>query len=71
MIAASPLPGAAIAFCILFIGYAMWSQATDPEGCGVDACGMAMMFGTILLFWAVCIYLISLLPAFLATKLAR
>lgn len=71
MIAALPLPGIAAALCLLVIGKAVLDGIVRPEACGLNACAMAMSAGFVLLLQALGVYGVSLVPAFLVTKLAR
>jgi hypothetical protein len=51
-----PLPAALLALCALVFANA---ATASEEDCGVDACGMAMMFAMILSLWALAAFFIG------------
>jgi predicted permease len=71
LISALPLPGLLMACMAFVIAHAQYTGFINPQECGVDACGMAMMFGFIGLAAGMAAYVIALLPAFLGVRLAR
>jgi hypothetical protein len=64
-------PGLLIALTAFMIGDAFVTSIVGPEACGVDACGMTMMFGSIGFAAAFAAYVIALLPAFIGARLGR
>ena len=68
VIAALPLPSIILALCLLVF----FNAATaSEESCGVDACGMAMMFSTFGMLYGLAGYGAGLVGAFGATAIAR
>jgi hypothetical protein len=71
LISALPIPGLLVALAAFLVGHAMFTSITDPKACGVDACGMVMMFGSMSLGAGLIAYVIALLPAFMGARLSR
>lgn len=71
LISALPVPGLLMALTAFVIGHAIFTGIVDPEACGVDACGMAMMFGSIGFAAGFAAYIIALLPASRGIRLGR
>ena len=71
LIASLPVPGLLIAPTAFMIGDAFVTSIVDPRACGVDACGMTMMFGSIGFAAGFGACVIALLPAFIGARLGR
>jgi len=71
LIAALPVPGLLMVLTAFVVGHALVTSVVDPEACGADACGMAMMFGTMGFGAGLAAYIIALLPASMGVRLAR
>lgn len=67
-VAAVPLPGLGICFCLYVIART-WLTAT-PERCGVDACGMAVGLSLLLIGYALIAMAVGALLALLTLRLA-
>lgn len=71
LIAAAPVPGTLGVLAALLVLNAFFDAITDRESCGVDACGMEMAFGTIVLVALLLVYVLTLVPAWIGAKLAK
>lgn len=71
LIAAFPIPGLLMGLTAFMAGHALVTSIFDPEACGVDACGMGMMVGTMGFGAGLAAYIIALLPAWMGVRLAR
>ncbi len=66
LLAALPIPGVIALLCLWVFGKALVTALFVPQSCGVDACGMAMMFSSIGLVWTFIVYAVSIVAALLA-----
>jgi hypothetical protein len=71
IVAALPIPGLIGLACLWVFGNALFATATRPETCGVDACGMAMMFSLMGLASALGVFAFASVVAWIVCKRFR